>query len=55
MRLHKWASRALVLLLIIDGVIPNAAPTTYFGIPALVVVLVYIPAIIWYEVKKRRE
>jgi hypothetical protein len=50
---HKWSGRLYLVLILIDGVLPNASPRLYYGIPALVIFLIYVFVAVRYEIKRR--
>ena len=51
---HKWSGRLYVVLILIEGALPNARLTLYYGIPALIMLLIYILVAVMYEIKTRR-
>src|SRR5271170_1643409 len=53
--MHIWSARLVIVLGIIDGCIPNIGLTYYFGLPALLVLVIYVGVTAWYEWKRRRE
>ena len=52
---HIWSARLVIVLGIIDGCLPNIGLTYYFGISALLVLVIYIVVMIRYECKRWRE
>jgi hypothetical protein len=51
---HKWSARLLLVIGIVEGFIPNISISIYFLVPAVIIVLVYVPVAVLHEVIRAR-
>jgi predicted Na+-dependent transporter len=52
---HVWTGRVYILLLMADGFIPDIPPTIWFGAPCVLVLLIYLGIVGYWEWKKKRK